>query len=160
MIKLLHAIKVVINSSILYVLILLIMVYAIGNKIARLTTTTIDINQHRKLIPPQNTVKTDCRFQPKKCPPFVGCDCLQLCDDNPDAALITMTEEVSRVFNNIPNVGDQYCYVPTENVCRDSFATWHVIKETQFKCMPKYWGVFSISGQQLAGQYPHSQKTN
>jgi len=141
--RLLHVLKVIIITVIIYIICLLLSVFLTNND--QISTSSVTYNA--PLI-----VKTDCQFQPKRCSEDY-CDCLSMCN-NVDAKIfeINLNSKPSQIFNNLPP--GRYCYVPTGNNCHEDFAFWKF--ENGFKCVPRYYGVFTTSGKQIAGRYPYS----
>ena len=88
---------------------------------------------------------TDCRFQQKKCPSGLVCDCKEYCGD-PLAKLVKTNIEF-------------YCYTPLVGTdCTQGYGSW--VLDKTWKCIPKYPGIFTTSGEQIMGKYPHSKKYN
>lgn len=110
--------------------------------------TLVDKNKHFNLsnFPKKTTspvIETDCRFQPKKCP-FSGikCDCQQYCQ-NKNAKLFKRNDEF-------------LCYIPHYYFgCNQEYGTY--VFDGVWKCFPKYNNVFTTSGEQISGKYPHTK---
>jgi len=142
--KLLHVLKVIIITVIVYIIFLLLSVFLTNND----PIVTSSVLYQTPLI-----VQTDCRFQPKRCSEDY-CDCLSMCN-NKDAKILEIKQgtKISKIFNNLHP--GRYCYIPTENNCKEGFAIWKF--ENGFKCVPRYYGVYTPSGKQIAGKYPYSK---
>jgi hypothetical protein len=99
-------------------------------------------NSPRDMIP---TIETDCRFQPKKCPlGIIKCDCKDFCK-NPDAKLLKLKR-------------NYFCSIPYPSFeCDKMYGDY--IYDGVWKCIPKYPGVFSTSGDQIMGKYPFGDIT-
>lgn len=87
-------------------------------------------------------VKSNCQFQPKRCPhEGAQCDCQEYCN-NKDA----------KIYKNDINY---FCYIPHYYWgCNQEFGTY--VFDKHWKCLPKFNGIFTTSGEQIAGKYPHT----
>lgn len=99
-----------------------------------------------KLYAPTDETKMNCKYSPRRC---YNCDCRVLCDGK-KAFLMDFKDDK---YFNLPD--GTYCYEAPESLCKREYADWIFEYNTNtWNCIRKYPGVFTATGQNVAGYYP------